>query len=77
MNQPLRYLGMAVVAGAVLALSAPAFAGVTCSIIPSMCPPSTNPDQHHSVPEPGTLGLLAVGAAAGVARLRRKRNKKP
>jgi len=56
-------------------------AGVTlCSVAPSLCadpaPPSSGGGSgSHSVPEPGTLGLLAVGAAAGWARLRKKLKK--
>lgn len=61
-----------------VAFGAPASqAGVTCSHIPSWCSPPSDPgpgagDHHHSVPEPGTLGLLAVGAAAGLYRMRRR-----
>jgi hypothetical protein len=71
-----------ILAAAVLAVAGVAGAGssahasVTCSIIPSMCPPSSGGGGgKHPVPEPGTLGLLALGAAAGYARLRtRKKN---
>jgi hypothetical protein len=40
-----------------------------------MCPASSNPGSGggNSVPEPGTLGLLAMGAAASIGMLRRKK----
>lgn len=40
-----------------------------------MCPAPTNPGSGggNSVPEPGTLGLLAMGAAASIGMLRRKK----
>jgi PEP-CTERM motif len=77
MKRAVRQVTMVIAAGVVLALgtAAPVFAGVTCSFIPAMCPPSTGPG-NHSVPEPGTLGLLAVGAVAGITRLRRHLKKK-
>jgi hypothetical protein len=52
-----------------------------CGAVPSLCanpsPPSNGGGNSggHSVPEPGTLGLLAVGAAAGWARLRKRLKK--
>lgn len=79
MHRAVRHSGLALVGSLILTLGAgpSAFAGVTCTFIPSMCPPSTGGGgDRHSVPEPGTLGLLAVGAAAGVARLRRHLKKK-
>jgi hypothetical protein len=50
-------------------------AGVTCSWIPSMCPAPSNPGSGggNSVPEPGTLGLLAMGVAASIGMLRRRK----
>jgi hypothetical protein len=44
-----------------------------CKLFPILCPPP--PTQHNppSTPEPGTLGLLALGAAASVGMLRRKK----
>jgi hypothetical protein len=40
-----------------------------------MCPAQSNPGSGggNSVPEPGTLGLLAMGAAASIGMLRRKK----
>lgn len=41
-----------------------------------MCPAQGNPGSGgggSSVPEPGTLGLLALGAAATIGMLRRKK----
>lgn len=72
----MRQVAIAFVASVALGvLAAPAAnAGVTCSAVPSWCaPPSPKQGSsgNHSVPEPGTLGLLAVGAAAGALRLRR------
>ena len=66
------------VAGVVLmALCLPeAWAGVTCQIIPSMCPPPPNaPGGPNPVPEPGTLALLVAGAGAVAAGLRNRRKK--
>jgi hypothetical protein len=80
MQRTARHVGIVVVFSTVAAVAAaPAtFAGVTCSIIPSMCPPApgNGGGGQHSVPEPGTLGLLAVGAAAGLVRLRQRLKKK-
>ena len=57
-----------------------AHAGVNCKDVPGWCPSSTSQfrgsGHDHSTPEPGTLGLLAVGAAAaGLARLRQRTKK--
>lgn len=66
---------------AVLALfGAPtAYAGITCKVIPTMCPPEPGHDHDggggSSVPEPGTLVLLMAGAGAAGAALRRRRSK--
>lgn len=65
----------------VLALGAStAHAGVNCKEVPGWCPSVTGQSHgsgdDHSTPEPGTLGLLAVGAAAaGLARLRQRTKK--
>ena len=87
----MRQVGLAFVAVvALMALAAPiAEAGVTCKIIPSLCPGDSNKGESNngnngtigtprtSVPEPGTLMLLAAGAAAvGGAVYRRRKNKK-
>lgn len=54
-----------------------ASAGVTCQIIPAMCPPPPNGSGggNNPVPEPGTLALLAAGAGAVAAGLRNRRKK--
>ncbi|MDB6091107.1 MAG: hypothetical protein JWN85_3891 [Gammaproteobacteria bacterium] len=87
----MRQVGLAFVAvTALMALGAPiAEAGVTCKIIPSWCPSdrSHNEDNKNgitgtdtprtSVPEPGTLMLLAAGVTAvGGAVYRRRKSKK-
>lgn len=54
-----------------------AHAGTTC-MATGWCQRSTSQagGHDHSTPEPGTLGLLAVGAAAaGLARLRQRAKK--
>lgn len=55
-------------------------AGVTCKMVPSFCPTSTEEKRNNSptaVPEPATLMLLAGGVSAvGAAALRRRKNKK-
>lgn len=46
-----------------------------CTYVPGMCPAQNDPGSggSNSVPEPGTLGLLALGAAASIGMLRRKK----
>jgi hypothetical protein len=57
-------------------LGAPvARAGVTCQIIPQMCPPAPKQGGPSPVPEPGTLALLAIGAGAVRLALRGRGNK--
>lgn len=57
-------------------LGAPvASAGVTCSVVPQMCPPPPGGGGGSAVPEPGTLALLAAGTGAVAMALRRRRNK--
>ncbi len=55
-------------------------AGVTCADFPNWCPPgiqkvqsTPTPGGDHSTPEPGALGLLALGAAVGFVRMRTKK----
>ena len=77
----MRGIALGLLAAGIMAIGAPAAqAGVTCSWVPSMCPAPPGDDEdggehhrHHSVPEPGTLGLLALGAAASIGMLRRKK----
>lgn len=72
----MRGIAVSLVACAMMAIGAPvAQAGVTCQWVPSMCPAPTGPGSGngHPVPEPGTLGLLAMGAAASIGMLRRRK----
>lgn len=73
----MRGVALGLVASALIAVGTPAaHAGVTCQWIPSMCPAPPGDEggkHHHPVPEPGTLGLLALGAAASIGMLRRKK----
>lgn len=74
----MRGIALGLLAAGIMAIGTPAAqAGVTCSWVPSMCPAPPGDDggkhHHHPVPEPGTLGLLALGAAASIAMLRRKK----
>lgn len=86
----MRKMGVAlasVTAALVLAAPMGAQAGVTCKWVKSWCPASDfvvrgesdhdhGSDKTHSVPEPGTLMLLAAGVTAvGGAALRRKNKK--
>jgi PEP-CTERM motif len=80
-------LALIAVAGVAAIVGAPAaYAGSTCSMIKSLCGPvesskGTNrvhdPAVPASVPEPGTLALLAAGVTAiGGAAWRRRRAQK-
>ena len=67
---------LSLLAATLIDIGAPAAQAVTpCTWIPSMCPVQTDPGSGggNSVPEPGTLGLLALGAAASIGMLRRKK----
>jgi PEP-CTERM motif len=76
-----RQLGLILGASVLLATAAMplAQAGVTCSAFPDWCPPGITkvgppppPPGDHSTPEPGALGLLALGAGAAIYRMRRR-----
>lgn len=73
----MRKTGLALLAVAVLAMlgSSVAAAGVTCQVVPSMCPPAPSGGGGSAVPEPGTLALLVAGVGAVGVALRRRRNK--
>jgi hypothetical protein len=80
----MRKMGIAlasVTAALVLAAPMGAQAGVTCKWVKSWCPADDfvvrgESEKRHSVPEPGTLMLLAAGVTAvGGAALRRKNKK--
>jgi PEP-CTERM motif len=76
MGDVVRRMTLGLLAAAMVAIGAPAAqAGVTCQWIPSMCPAPSGPGSGggNSVPEPGTLALLALGAAASVGMIRRKK----
>lgn len=77
-GKTVRGIALGLLASAVMVFGAPAAqAGITCHWIPAMCPAPTGPGSGgdgNSVPEPGTLGLLALGAAASIGMLRRKKN---
>lgn len=72
----MRGIALGLLASTLIAMGAPAaHAGVTCQYIPSMCPAGGGGGSGggNSVPEPGTLGLLAMGAVASIGMLRRKK----
>jgi hypothetical protein len=53
-----------------------AHAAVTCKALPNWCPAQSDPGSDNGsngVPEPGTIGLLAMGAAASIGMLRRRK----
>ena len=73
----MRNVMLGILACASMAIGAPVAhsGGATCKAIPSWCSAPTGPHQGPgtSTPEPGTLGLLALGAAASIGMLRRKK----
>lgn len=78
----LRQFGVILGASLLLAgVGAPAAnAGVTCKDFHAWCPETVRinhqPGNDQSTPEPGTLGLLALGAAVGIVRMRSRSKKK-
>lgn len=69
-------IALSLLAATLIAVGAPAAQATTfCTQIPGMCPVQNNPGSGggNSAPEPGTLGLLALGAAASIGMLRRKK----
>lgn len=78
----LRQFGVILGASLLMAgVGAPAaMAGVTCAHFHAWCPEAVSINHQYkggdqSTPEPGTLGLLALGAAVGVARMRGRKKK--
>lgn len=73
----MRHILVILISATVLAMAGVpvARAGVTCQVIPQMCPPPPNGGGPSPVPEPGTLALLAAGAGAVGVALRRRGNK--
>lgn len=72
----MRGIALGLLASVVMVVGAPkAHAGtLLCRYVPSCAAQSNpNPGNHNPAPEPGTLGLLALGAAASVRILRRKK----
>lgn len=49
-------------------------AGATCKIVPSWCPPDRHGGGKGKVPEPATITLLVLGAAAAGFAARRRRD---
>jgi len=65
---------LSLLAAAMIAIGAPtAQAGILCKIFPALCQTHNPPPGGNSAPEPGTLGLLALGAAASIGMLRKKK----
>jgi hypothetical protein len=78
------FVALALMAALGVLCTSNAWAGVTCKVIATLCPPEPghdwdrDRDRDHDpkpVPEPGTLALVAAGAGAVGAALRRRRNK--
>ena len=68
---------LSLLAATLIAIGAPtAQALQPCTYVPGMCPVQNNPGSGgpNSTPEPGTLGLLALGAAASIGMLRKKKS---
>jgi hypothetical protein len=74
------FISLALIAALGVLCTSSARAGVTCKVIAALCPAEPghdwSQDRSHDpkpVPEPGTLALLAAGAGAARAALRRRR----
>jgi len=68
------FWALLVALGVVALGSEPASAGATCKVVPSWCPPAPGGSGGtNSVPEPATLGVLAMGACAAAVAARRRR----
>jgi PEP-CTERM motif len=60
--------------GVVVSAAQPVQAAATCKVVPTWCPPAPGGSGGtESVPEPVTLGVLAMGAAAAFAVGRRRK----
>lgn len=71
----MRKLILGLMASALVAIAAPAAQASThCHWVRYWCP-APGDGHHHTVPEPGTLGLLVLGTAASVGMLRRKKKR--
>ena len=72
----MRGITLGLLASALLVVGAPAaYSMSNCKMIPSWCPPPSGlgDHHHHPTPEPGTIGLLILGAAGSIGMLRRKK----